>query len=197
MSEDEKPPGLTVVFPAPRALAEAVVADRDQRAAEVLRALQRARGTVARINEPGSSTTPDKAIAGLQSDVRALKEGLSQMTLLAEETARRLASITQVLERSVVVPSEKLADLQRTHDGAVRDLRDVVQGLHKQRDLLAAWRGWWTKQMAVWGVVLAFLLAAEVAFAWRAHSLAQDTHEVLLQILGNQTKAQGGKGTKR
>jgi len=46
-------------------------------------------------------------------------------------------------------------------------------------------------------VVLALVLAAGIALAWRAHALAQSTHDILLQILENQAKAQTAKGGKR
>jgi hypothetical protein len=46
-------------------------------------------------------------------------------------------------------------------------------------------------------LLLALLFAAGVALAWRAHALAQSTHDVLNQILENQTKAQAPKGPKR
>jgi hypothetical protein len=43
-------------------------------------------------------------------------------------------------------------------------------------------------------VVLALVLAAGIALAWRAHAVAQSTHDILQQILENQTKAQAAKG---
>lgn len=51
--------------------------------------------------------------------------------------------------------------------------------------------------MTLWGVALAVLIVVGTAFVWRAHSLAQSTHDVLLQILENQAKLQAGKGAKR
>lgn len=92
MSEGEKPQGMTIVIPAPRVLAEAVALDRDPRTAEVLRALQRARGTVAKADEPAAAKTPEKAIAGLQNEIRALREDLSKATSQLDEMAQRLAS---------------------------------------------------------------------------------------------------------
>jgi hypothetical protein len=41
------------------------------------------------------------------------------------------------------------------------------------------------------------VLAAGIALAWRAHALAQGTHDILQQILENQTKAQAAKALKR
>jgi hypothetical protein len=45
--------------------------------------------------------------------------------------------------------------------------------------------------------VVALALAAGVLPAWGAHALAQNTHDVLQQILENQTKAQAAKSGKR
>ena len=53
------------------------------------------------------------------------------------------------------------------------------------------------RQVATWGVVLAVVLAGGIALAWRAHTLARSTHDILQQILENQTKAQAAKATKR
>ena len=72
-----------------------------------------------------------------------------------------------------------------------------VDGLRRQADVLASWRAWWMRQVATWGMVLALVLAAGIALAWRAHALAQTTHDILQQILENQTKAQAGKAAKR
>jgi hypothetical protein len=51
--------------------------------------------------------------------------------------------------------------------------------------------------VAAWAVVLTLSIAAGVALAWRAHALAQSTHDILQQILENQTGAQAAKGGKR
>jgi type VI protein secretion system component VasF len=91
---------------------------------------------------------------------------------------------------------ERLADSQRGQDGAVRELRVSVDRLVRQADLVAASRAWWTRQVATWAVVLALVLAAGIALAWRAHAVAQSTHDILQQILENQTKAKAAKGGK-
>ena len=75
--------------------------------------------------------------------------------------------------------------------------RVSVDRLIRQADVLAAWRAWWTRQVATWAVVLALVLAAGIALAWRAYAVAQSTHEILQQILENQTKMQATKGGKR
>ena len=86
---------------------------------------------------------------------------------------------------------------QSRQDRAVSELRVSVDRLIRQADVLAAWRAWWMRQVATWAVVLALVLAAEIAVAWRAHAVAQSTHDILQQIFENQTKAQAAKGGKR
>ena len=179
MSEDEK--------------AEAASQSLDPRTAEVLRFLDRAKGTIAKTEVPTSSPSA----ANLARELRALREGLSQTTPNIEATAQSLDSTARVLERAVAVAGERLADFQRGQDGAVRELRVSVDWLMRQADVLAAWRAWWTRQVATWAVVLALVLAAGIALAWRAHAVAQSTHDILQQILENQTKAQAAKGGKR
>jgi hypothetical protein len=193
MSENEKASGMTIRIPAPRAFAEAVARNPDARAAEVLRALHRAKGTIAQVQVPTSSPSTE-AIVG---ELRALREWLSTTAPVTEETAQRVASVADVLRRVVVVPSEKLADFQRGQDAVVSELRESVDGLKRQADVLVAGRAWWMRQAATWAVVLAVLFGASVAVAWRAHGLAQNTHDILGQILENQTKAQAAKGGKR
>jgi hypothetical protein len=179
MSEDEK--------------AEAAARSLDPRTMEVLRFLDRAKGTIAKTETPMSSPSA----ANLARELRALREGLSQTTPNIEATAQSLDSTTRVLERVVAVAGERLADFQRGQDRAVRELRESVDRLIRQADVLAAWRDWWTREVTTWGVVLTLVLAAGIALAWRAHALAQSTHDILQQILENQTKAQAAKGGKR
>jgi type VI protein secretion system component VasF len=108
-----------------------------------------------------------------------LREGLSPATPNIEASAQSLDSTARVLERVVAVAGERLADFRRGQDRAVRELRESVDRLIRQADVLAAWRAWWTRQVAAWGMVLALLFAAGIALAWRAHSLAQSTHDIL------------------
>ena len=116
----------------------------------------------------------------------------SSKNVPAVATAARARNMANVRRR----PSEKLADLQRGQENAVSELRESVHGLRRQADALAAWRAWWTRQVAVWGVVLALLFTGGMALLWRAHSLAQTTHDILEQILENQTQARAAKGGK-
>ena len=81
--------------------------------------------------------------------------------------------------------SEKLADFQRSHDGAVRELRESAHALKRQADVLAAWRPWWARHVFAWAIVLAVLLGGGIALAWRAHTLARSTYDILEQILEN------------
>ena len=193
MSEDEKGPGMTIRIPAPRVLAEAAAPSLDPRTAEALRSLDRAKGTIARMEVP----TAAPSAADLAREMRALCEGLSQTTPNIEATTQRLDSTARVLERVVTLAGERLADFQRGREGAVSELRVSVDRLIRQADALAAWRAWWTRQVATWAVVLALVLAAGIAVTWRAHAVAQSTHDILQQILENQTKAQAAKGGKR
>jgi hypothetical protein len=193
MSEDDKAPAMTIRIPAPRVLAEAAAKRPDARTAEVLRALHRAKGTIMGTDVPTSSPSTET----LAWELRALRELLSKTSPVVEETAQRLASCAGILERAVIVPSEKLAGFQRSQDGAVRELREALHGLTRQTDVLPAWRAWWARRAAAWGLVLVVLFGVGVGLAWRAHTLAQSTHDILEQILENQTKAQAAKAGKR
>ena len=193
MGDGEKGPGMTIRIPAPRVLAEAAAPSVDPRTAEVLRSLDRAKGTIARMEVP----TASPSVANLALELRALREGLSQTTPNIEASAQSLERTARVLERVSTMAGERLADLQRGLDGAVSELRVSSDRLIRQADALASWRAWWMRQVATWAVVLALVLAAGIALAWRAHAVAQSTHDILQQILENQTKAQAAKGGKR
>jgi hypothetical protein len=193
MSDGEKGPGMTIRIPAPRVLAEAAAPSLDPRTAEVLRSLDRAKGTIARMEVPIASPS----VANPALELRALRDGLSETTPNIEASAQSLDSTARGLERVVAVAGKRLADFQRGQEGAVSELRLSVDRLIRQADALAAWRAWWTRQVATWAVVLALVLAAGIALAWRAHAVAQSTYDILQQILENQTKAQAAKGGKR
>ena len=173
--------------------AEAAVRGLDPRTAEVLRFLDRAKGMIAKTEVPSSSASA----VNLARELRALREGLSQTTPNIDATAQSLDSTARAVERVVAMAGERLGDIQRGQDGAVRELRVSVDGLRRQADVLASWRAWWMRQVVTWGIVLAMVLAAGIALAWRAQALAQSTHDILQQILENQTKSQAAKGGKR
>src|SRR5207249_793416 len=80
MSEDEK--------------AEAASQSLDPRTAEVLRFLDRAKGTIAKTEVPTNSPSA----ANLARELRALREGVSQTTPNIEATAQSLDSTARVLE---------------------------------------------------------------------------------------------------
>src|SRR5258706_7401120 len=150
MSDGEKGPGMTIRIPAPRGLAEAAAPSLDPRTAEVLRSLDRAKGTIARMEVP----TAAPSAANLARELRALREGLSQTTPNTEAAAQSLDSAARVLERVVTMAGERLADFQRGQDGAVSELRVSVDRLIRQADSLVALRGWWTTQVAHFAVLV-------------------------------------------
>lgn len=192
MSEDDKAPDMTIRVPPPRVFGEAAAGRPDARTAEVLRALHRAKGTIA---EPDALTSP-RSMETLGWDLRSLRDWLSKTSPIVEEAARRLASTAAIFERAVLVPSEKLDDFQRSHDAAVRDLREAVHALKRQADVLAAWRAWWARNVAAFCLTIALFLAGGIGLAWRAHTLAKSTHDILAQILENQETAQAVKAGK-
>ena len=193
MSEDDKAPAMTIRIPAPRVLAEAAARRPDARTAEVLRALHRAKGTMMGTDVPASSPSTET----LAWELRVLGELLSTTSPIVEEAALRLATTAAILERAVLVPSEKLEDFQRSHDAAVRELREAMHALKRQADALAAWRAWWARHVATFSLTVALLLAGGIGLAWKAHTLAKSTHDILAQILANQESAQAAKAGKR
>src|SRR6267378_5318986 len=110
MSEDEK--------------AAAASPSLHPRTTEVLRCLDRAKGTIARMEVPTASSSA----ANLARELRTLREGLSQTTNI-EAMAQSLDSTARVLERVVTMAGERLTDFQRGQDGAVRELRVSVDRL--------------------------------------------------------------------
>jgi hypothetical protein len=165
----------------------------DPRTAEVLRVLSRAKGTVARVE---ASTGPTSALEPT-GEAQVLREWLWRTTAGNEDTAQSLAATSRLLERVVGAAGEKLGDLQRHQDVIVRELRDTAHELKRHADELAAWRAWWTRLMATWGLALALTVAGGIGIAWRAYRLADSTHDILEQILENHVKARADKSGKR
>jgi hypothetical protein len=200
VAEDDKPRGATIHFPAPRAVGEAVGSDHDPRTAEVLRALERARGTLVDTKGLGASRLSERAAAVLVHDIRLLRDALSKAALLPAEMEERMAASTRALERSLSAPRAALTELQRRYECLSSELAEAAQRQWREADRIAAWHAWWRRRLAAWTLVLASLLVVVGALAWRAHSLAQSTHDILQQILENQAKAQSappGKGGRR
>jgi hypothetical protein len=98
---------------------EATNTSPDPRTAEVLRALQRARGMVA------------------NAEPHPLRGVTSNGGPAAQDVAESLVSSARFLENALVNATEKLTELQRGQDRAVRELRESVQGLKHQADVLA------------------------------------------------------------
>jgi len=192
MSEDAKAPTTTVRVPRPRAVSEGVGRSPDARTAEVLRALDRAKGTIGGTDVLTGCSSTDALLWE-----PALVAWLSRTTPVVEDAAKRLESCAGQFERALVVPSEKLAEFQRTQNGAFRELRESAQGLARQADVLATWRTWWTRLIAASVLVVMSLFGAALGLAWRARALAQSTHDILEQILENQTKAHAAPAGKR
>jgi hypothetical protein len=193
MSEDDKAPDMTIRVPAPRVFGEVAATRPDARTAEVLRALNRAKGTIVEPDAPTSSRSMETP----GWELRSLREWLSRTSPIIDEAARRLATTAATFERAVLVPSEKLEDFQRSQDATVRELREAVNALKRQADALAAWRAWWAKHVAAFCLAIALLLAGGIGLAWKAHTLAKSTHDILAQILANQESAQTAKTGKR
>jgi hypothetical protein len=193
MSEEDKASDMTIRIPAPRVFGEVAARRPDARTAEVLRALHRAKGTIAEPDPPTSS----RSMETLGWELRSLREWLSRTSPIVEEATRRLVATAAVFERAVLVPSEKLDSFQRSHDGAVRDLREAVHALKRQVDALAAWRAWWATNVAAFCLVITLLLAGGIGLAWRAHALTKSTHDILGQILENQEWARAHKAGRR
>src|SRR5262245_61821661 len=194
MSEETVIPGVTIHLPQLLQLAEAAAARTDPKTAEVLRALQRARGAATNGDGPSVSRSVDDAMARLHDDVRAIKDAVSQGTLLPEQTAQRLESSARAVERGLGVMTEKAADFQRAQDGATRTWGESVRALKQETAVLSEWQAWWTRRVSVFAVLALLLFALQAAVVWRAYSLAEDTHDALVQILENRAKAQGSKG---
>jgi hypothetical protein len=193
MSEDAKAPDITIRTPAPRVFVEAAARRPDARTAEVLRALHRAKGTIAEPDAPTSS----RPMETLGWELRSLREWLLKTSPIVDEATLRLASTAAIFERAVLVPSEKLDDFQRSRDAAARELRDAVHALKHQADVLATWRAWWTRCVAAFCLTIALLLVGGIGLAWKAHMVAKSTHDILAQILENQESVQAGKAGKR
>ncbi len=109
----------------------------------------------------------------------------------------RLASSVRFLETALVAATENLTAFQRGQDRTVRELRESVQDLKHQADVLAGWHAWGARRVTAWGAILALLVAGAVALSWRTNAVVLTTHAILEQILENQARAQAAKSGKR
>ncbi len=171
---------------------EATNMNPDPRTAEVLRALQRARGTMANAGQVSSAR-----VAAGSLEPHPLRGVPSNGGTAAQDVPESLVSSARFLENALVSATEKLTELQRGHDRAVRELRDSVQGLKCQADILASRHAWGVRRVSAWGIILGLLVAAAVALSWRTYTVALSTHAVLEQILENQARAQATKSGRR
>jgi hypothetical protein len=163
----------------------------DPRTAEVLRALQRARGMVA--NAGPLSSAP---VAARSPELPPLREVPSNGSR-ASQDLKSLASSVRFLETALVTATQKVTDFHRSQDRAVRELRESMQGLKHQTDALAGRHARGARRVAAWGAILGLLVAAAVALSWRTHAVALSTHAVLEQILENQAQAQAARSGRR
>jgi hypothetical protein len=146
----------------------------DPRTAEVLRALQRAKGMVA--NAGPLSLAP---VAARSPELPPLREVPSNGGRTSQDVVESLASSVRFLETALVTATEKLTDFHRSQDRAVRELRESMQGLKHQTDALAGRHARGARRVAAWGAILGLLVAAAVALSWRTHAVARSTHTVL------------------
>jgi hypothetical protein len=164
----------------------------DPRTAEVLRALQRARGMMPNAGSPSSAPGPERS-----PELPPPREELSNAGPAAQELVESMSATARILERALVAATEKQADVQRGQDRAVWELRQSTQGLKHQADVLADWYAWAVRRVATWGLLLGLLVGAAATLAWRANTIAASTHAILEQILDNQARAQAAKSGKR
>jgi len=163
----------------------------DPRTAEVLRVLQRAKGTVNA--ELGPTLRPPDLVDGLAM----LREALSNRNAGVQEAVQGLASSVRALEGVLATSTEKAAEFQRGQERGVREQRDSVLGLRHRVDALAVRQAWCARLVVAGGLVLGLLFAGVVMLSWRTRAVALDTHAVLVQILANQARLQAAKSGKR
>jgi hypothetical protein len=171
---------------------EATNTSPDPRTAEVLRALQRARGMISSAGSLSSAPAPERS-----RELLALCEGRSTGGPAEKDLVQTLSAAARILERALVTVTEKQADLQRGQDRAVWELRESLQALKQQADVLADWYAWAVRRVAAWGFILGLLVAGAVVLAWRTNSVAASTHAILEQILDNQARTQAVKSGNR
>jgi hypothetical protein len=178
---------------------ENVFTTSDRRAAEVLRVLERARGSLATPDGP----TLRASVEPQQGEV-AVRLVLSAANPAPEAAAENLLASGHALESLVVPATQRLADLQHAEERILREVTESLQVLRRQTEVLIAWRARLGSIVAAWGLILALLTGTGIAVAWRSREVALRTQGVLEQILENQAqlqaakaKAQAGKAGRR
>jgi len=198
MDEDEKPPELSISWPAPAKLQDALTTDHDPRVAAVLRAVLRAKSSRAM-----SPSLPRRDDVGeppvrLGSEVQALRE---EMATKAEEEKKALAAASldaRSVKESVATLRCNVTDLERSVTVWTQTHQHASRGVERQVSALVALHAEWKRGLRNWAVVVSIVLGSCVAVAARAYWIARDTHDVLQQILeANEAKAPAAKGTKR
>jgi len=170
---------------------EATNTSPDPRTAEVLRALQRARGMVANAAPLNSAPVAARSPEPEPPPLRGVPANCGRAS--HDVVVDRLTSSVRFLHAALVAANDKLTEFQKSQDCTVRELQESVQGLKHQADVLARWHAWRTRRVAAWGVVLGVLVGAVVALSWQTRAVALRTHAVLEQILENQAHIQAAK----
>ncbi len=163
----------------------------DPRTAEVLRVVQRAKGTV------NAELAPPLRPPHLADGLVILRDALSNRNAGLQEAVESLAATVRGLEGVLATSAEKAAEFQRGQERSLRELRDSVQGLKRQVDAVATRQGWWARLLVAGGLIVGLLFAGVITLSWRTRAVAMDTHAVLVQILENQARLQAAKGGRR
>jgi len=163
----------------------------DPRTAEVLRVLQRAKGTVT------AELAPTLRPPDLVDGIAMLREALSNRNTGIQEGVQGLVSSVRSLEGALTTSTAKAAEFQRDQERSVRELRDCLQSLKRQVDTLASRQAWWARLVVAGGLILGLLFAGVVTLSWRTRAVVLDTHAVLVQILENQARLQAAKSGRR
>lgn len=163
----------------------------DPRTAEVLRVVQRAKGTV------NAELAPPLRPPDLADGLVMLREVLSNRNAGVQEGVQGLVSSVRALEGVLTTSTAKAAEFQRDHERGLRELRDSLQSLRHQVDTLVRRQAWWARLLVAGGLILGLLFGGVLTLSWRTRAVTVDTHGVLVQILENQARLQAAKSGKR
>src|SRR5262245_9875157 len=139
MDEDEKTPELTIALPSAATLQEARAADRDPRVAAVLRAVHRAKGSVARSTTfPRTDDELIEPVVALGVEVQALREEIVTKAAADEKVLASMSLDTRSTKESVGVLRSTVTDLQRSVLGATETHQHRVRDVERQLSALVA-----------------------------------------------------------